>query len=116
MAKKTLEELAKEIYKEYAKDGEPCTMEEALEVAKMEMGAKDVKIYAQSDKSKEKKKREIKLDDVKVSIIANLAEMVEDNLSIGYENVKIANPQKEITFTVKGEEYSISLIKHRKKG
>ena len=32
-----------------------------------------------------------------------------------FENVVIANPQKEISFTVGGNEYSISLIKHRKK-
>ena len=57
----------------------------------------------------EKKQREIKIDEEKVDIINNLFSMLE------YDNKNIVNPQKEITFTIGENNYSISLIKHRPK-
>ena len=38
-----LEKLAKQIFDECAKDGEPISMEDALDMAKMELGAKEIK-------------------------------------------------------------------------
>lgn len=112
---KTLEQLAKEIYDEYMADGEPCTMEECLEVAKQEMGAKKIKTYVQSDKPKEKKKREVKLDEVKVQIIKDLDHILDRVEGIDRATIKIVNPQKEISFRIGADEYSLSLIKHRVK-
>lgn len=107
----TKETLAKKIFDECAKDGEPVTMEEALEMADMEIKSGSIKNYTQSSAEK-KSKKEVKLDQTKVDFIQALAEMLED---VETENVTIINPQKEIGFTIKGESYSLSLIKHRPK-
>ena len=57
---KTIEQLAQEIYKEMFADGEEVTHEEALEMARMELGAKEIKRYEQSTvQKKPRKPREI---------------------------------------------------------
>lgn len=96
---------------EAEKDGEPITREEAEEMADMEIKANGIKDYAQSSEKKPRKKREIKLDPTKVNFIHHLEEWL---LSTNVENVTIVNEQKEISFDIKGENYSLSLIKHRK--
>lgn len=83
--------------------------------------AKQIRRYEQADKPRAKATREKKLDEEKVQILAWLEGAMVSRHSIieenewDFENVIIANPQKEISFTVGGNEYSISLIKHRKK-
>ena len=50
----TLEKLAEQIFKEFERDGEPVTKEESLEMARMELGAKEIKNYAQAEKPRKK--------------------------------------------------------------
>lgn len=108
-----IEKLALKLMKEFEADGEPVTKEEALEMAEMELKAKGIKNYVQSTPEKKTtKKREVKLDAEKVKIIEILANHLKE-VEMNFENVMIANPQKEITFKIGGAEYSISLIKHR---
>ena len=105
------EKLIAEIMAEAEKDGEPVTREEAEEMADMELGAKEIKRHETADKPKEKKKREVKLDDKKVNFIEQVFYWVRD-----YGNatdVAIVNPQREVSFTLDGESYSLTLIKHR---
>lgn len=111
---KKVEKLAKEIFDECKGTEDEVTMEEAMEMAKMELGAKEIKSYTQSDKPKEKKKREVKMDEQKVHLIKMLYTLlggmgVTDNVS----DVVIANPQKEITFRIGVDEFSLTLTKHR---
>ena len=109
---KTREEIAKEIMKECKADGEEVTLAEALEMADMELGAKKIKNYTQSAvEKKPKSKKEVKLDDVKVAFLAELAEILNHKVN----DLKIANPQKEITFTIGKDSYSLNLVKHRPK-
>ena len=110
----TKEKLAEKIFKECLADGEEVTMEEALEMAEMEIKAKGIKNYTTTEKSKNKGKREVKLDDDKVGFITHLVDLLDDELE-PIENLTIANPQREITFTLKGAEYSLVLTKHRPK-
>lgn len=72
--------------------------------------AKEIKRYERGDKPKEKKKREVKLDEDKVKIISFLERILTDSDAL---EVFVKNPQKEITFRYNGGEYSLSLIKHR---
>lgn len=63
-------------------------------------------------------KRERKPDDVKREIIATIAQNL-DRCCFGEElstvaDVVILKPEKEITFKVGGDEYSVTLTKHRK--
>lgn len=112
------EKLIKQIMAECEKDNEPVTYEEAAEMAEMEMKAKtDCKRYEREEKQNKSTNRAPKIDDEKVAIIESVAHQLdrfvkEDLTAI---NVKIANIQKEITFTVGENEYSLTLTKHRKK-
>ena len=102
----TIEKLAVQIMKEAAADGEPVTMEEALEMAKMEIGAKDA---IEKVKPVEKRSRKPAPPDAeKVEIIKKFYDFILTNLD---ESATIVNVQREITFG----EYSIQLIKHRPK-
>ena len=108
---KKLEELANKIMKEYEKDGEPITFEEAVDVARMEMGAKELKNYTQSEetltkKAENKKTREKKVDTEKAEIVKIIADALSEK---GYE-VNISNVDKYIEI---GDTYTVNLIKHR---
>lgn len=105
------EKLIAEIMAEAEKDGEPVTREEAEEMADMELGAKEIKRYETAEKPKEKKKREVKLDDKKVNFVEQVFYWVRDFGNA--TNVTIVNPQREVSFTLDGESYSLTLTKHR---
>ena len=102
-----MEKLIQEIMKDLE-----CSREDAEEVAKMEIKAKGLKRYEQSDKPRKKVEREVKLDENKVKIINFLERVLTDSDAL---DVKIKNPQREITFIFEDEDYSVTLIKHRKK-
>ena len=83
-----LEKLAKQIRKECEQDGEPVTLEEAMEMAKMEIGAKDVSIgarVAEPTPEKEKKSRNVKISDEKAFVFSKILE----NLLENFENVAV---------------------------
>lgn len=116
------EKLIKQIMIECEKDGEPVTYEEAAEMAEMEIKAKtDCRRYEREEKQNKPTNRTPKIDDEKVAIIKSVTEQLNrfvksDAKEIeGAKNIKIANIQKEITFTVGENEYSLTLTKHRKK-
>lgn len=104
----TFEKLVLEIMKEAEADGEPITKEEAEEMAKMEMGAKEIKRYEKAETTAPKKKREIKKDEEKIKIIEKIYNFLLTN---GFESATIKNEQREITFG----DYSLTLTKHRTK-
>lgn len=116
------------------------TREEAIdliredeEVDKMSMSEVDSDLTAEQKKAKKDAtkttgdkrkraytftKRERKPDEVKREIIETIAQNLdrccfgEDSHTV--KDVNILKPEKEITFTVDGDEYSITLTKHRK--
>lgn len=119
------EKLINEIMKECADDGEPVTREEAEEMAEMEIKSKkDCKRYERKEKHNKPSNRQPKIDAEKVKIIHYLACCLEDftteeesdtEVCFWASNILKKNPQKEITFSVGENEYSITLTKHRKK-
>lgn len=116
-ATRLFESVAKDI--DDGTDDELCSYD-VIEVIKMEHKAKESgasKIYAQKEKtpiSKEKPKREIKLDDVKVDFLKSLKDLLSTLETDGkISNIFVVNPQKEISFNIGTDNYSISLIKHR---
>lgn len=100
----------------YEDDKEDFIGEEGEEMTKK---AKEVRRYEKADKPKSKKKREVKLDEMKIEIIKFLENAMDgrhrwiEEDKWDFENVIVKNPQKEITFVVNGCEYSLNLIKHR---
>lgn len=113
MAKtKTVEQLAKEIYKEMLADGEEVTEAEALEMARMELGAKDIKNYVQSDVTKKPKKpKERKVDEEKGYLLGEVRKLLN---SLGATDSK-QKTETEINFNFNNTSYTIKLTKHRPK-
>ena len=99
-----------------------CTREEAEEVAEMEIKAKGMRRYEKAEEQKSRKKREVKLDEEKVEILDYIMGALIGRHVLIKENewdfsvVIMANPQKEITFVVGENKYSLTLTRHRKKG
>ena len=107
---KNLETLAEEIFKEAELEGEPVTKEEALEMAKMELGAKNIKNYTQSQvEKKPKAPRERKVDEENKRILADVKTLLE---GIGAENT-VMKTETEVSFLFGENNYTIKLTKHR---
>lgn len=107
------EKIIARIMKECEADGEPVTRAEAEEMAEMEIKANGIKNYTQSEKEKKpRKKREVKKDPIKISFIHYLEEWL---LTSTVEDVKIVNEQREVSFKINNDSYSLVLTKHREK-
>jgi hypothetical protein len=105
------EKLILSIMKSAEADGEPISREEAEEMAEMEINAKGITEYAQASEKKPRKKREVKKDATKITLIKRLADFMQEIAT----DVEVTNDQRTIEFVVMGENYSITLTKHRKK-
>lgn len=85
----------------------------------MTLKAKEIRRYEQSAEKKERKPREKKIDAEKVAILEYLVNRMESRHCFleedewDFDKITIANPQKEITFRVGENEYSLTLTKHR---
>ena len=98
------EKLILQIMKECEADGEPITREEAEEMAEMEIKAKGLKHYEQSEKSRKKPTRERKVDTDKLEILKRVKCLLED---YGYE----VELEKEVALHF--GEYTLKLTRHR---
>ena len=104
------EALVKSIMKEAEADGEPVTREEAEEMARMEIGAKEIKRYETSDEpKKERKPKERKVDKEKKEILGCIRALIE---GLGAVNVS-TKTETEVNFEMNGSAYSLKLTKHR---
>lgn len=81
--------------------------------------AKEIRRYEQSAEKKERKPREKKIDQEKVEILhwvegalVGRHSLIDEN-DWDFSEVERPNPQKEITFRVGENEYSLTLTKHR---
>ena len=104
------EKLVNQIMAEAEADGEPVTREEAEEMAKMELGAKEIKNYTQSDKTKkERKPREKKVDTEKADILNWL---VRGLYEVGGISCTTENENK-LHFVYNENSYTVNLVRHR---
>ena len=109
----TLEKLAKQIFDECTKEGEPITMEEAQEMAQMEINAKDIKIGARATESKakkEKKQRIAQVSDEKQKIFKDIVNFLQKNYDISVEK-----DNKLLKITENGKVFKLDLIETRQK-
>ena len=79
----------------------------------MSENAKKLRRYEKSDEKKERKPREKKIDTEKVEIIEYLNCALSKSEKIIFDNLMVKNEQKEITFKISSNEYSLTLTKHR---
>ena len=109
-----IEKLAKKIMKECEQDGEPVTLEEAMEMAKMEVGAKDISIEARKDAPKaeaaEKRVRKVNSSDEKIALFSNLMSFLSEN----FENVTVLKENKLIEVKIGEKTLEINIVEHRK--
>lgn len=108
----TKEQLAKKIMAECQADGEPVTEQDALEMAEMELKAKHNN-YTQSATApaKEKKTRKPKKDLEKIALVNSIMQALSD---LPLDNLQVINEQRELSFSYKGDEYALTIVKHRK--
>lgn len=108
---KTLDQLAKEIYNEALADGEAVTMEEAVKMAEMELKAKGFSHEATATEKKERKPKERKVDNEKLTILNWLERGLYENGGIHSER----ETETKLHFEYEGNQFTINLIKHRPK-
>lgn len=110
-----LEKLALQIFNECQEDGEPVTMEEATEMAKMEIGAKDVKLYAHSENAdgepKTRAKRTTKVSEEKSTLFNIIKDMLQEQFG---DNATVIKDNKEINVIINDKQFKVDLIEHRK--
>lgn len=99
-----MEKLIQEIMKDLK-----CNREDAEEVAKMELKAKGLKRYEQSDKPRAKTQKERKVDEDKKKLLELCKNAIDD-----YVFSLITKTETEISFVYNDEKYTLKLIKHRK--
>ena len=110
----TLEKLAKQIFDECAKEGEPITMEEAQEMAQMEINAKGIKIGARAIEPKTKKEKKQRIAQVSQEK-QDLFSLIWEVLSNYYENCEILTNNKLISVQIGEKTFKIDIIEQRKK-
>ena len=108
----TKEKLVERIMRDCEKDGEPVTKEEAEQMAEMEIKASGIRHYEKSDVPRKSTKKERKVDTTKQRLLRDCKTLLE-GLGAQVSEVKT---ETEVIFTFEEEEYSLKLIKHRKKG
>lgn len=86
-----------------------CSREDAEEVAKMELKAKGLKRYEQSNKPRAKTQKERKVDEDKKYLLGQCFKGL-----VGKAQFPQFKNETEISFEYKGEQYTLKLIKHRK--
>ena len=111
-----LENLAKQIFDECSKEGEPVTIEEAMEMAEMELKSKEnCKNYTNSatkkPKNGEKKSKTVKVSTEKMELF----NLLWEGLSNYYENAEILKQNKLISVQIGEKSFKIDIIETRQK-
>ena len=110
----TLEKLEKQIFDECAKEGEPITMEEAQEMAQMEINAKGIKVGARAIEPKAEKEKKQRIAQVSQEK-QDLFSLIWEVLSNYYENCEILTNNKLISVQIGKKTFKIDIIEQRKK-
>lgn len=108
MDEKKIKALAQEIMQECEKEGEPVTEEEAVEMAKMEIGSKEVRRYEKADTPRKKSVKERKVDPDKLALCAIIGNALTE---AGIESTQ--HNESAFHFDYLGKAYTIKLTQHR---
>lgn len=111
MRTERFEKLAKQIFDECEKDGEPVTLEEAREMAEMELKSKEnCRRYEHSDKkTDENKPKTVKISAEK----AELFNLLWEGLSNYYPNCEILTNNKLISVQINQKIFKVDIIETR---
>lgn len=106
-----IESLAKKIKRQCEEDGEPVTIEEAREMAELELKARHVNRVVSNETEKKKPARVRKVDATKGMILKEVQSLLEE---LGATDTALNN-EVELSFNYNNDNYSLRLIKHRAK-
>ena len=109
----TLEKLAKQIFDECAKEGEPITIEEAQEMAQLEINAKGINISARATKpkaEKEKKPKVVQVSQEKQEIFQEICEFLTKKYDFAIEK-----ENKLVIIHKNGKEIKLDFVETRQK-
>lgn len=104
-----IDALAFKIMEEFAKENDCVTLEEAQEMARMELNSKQIARYEKSDTPRKKVEKERKVDPNKLALMSIINHAFFE-AGIPYT----PKTESEFSFRYCGEEFTIKLIKHRK--
>lgn len=109
------EKLVNEIMTEAKKDGEPVTREEAEEMARMELGAKQIKRYEQAEKPRKKreKPKTVKVSDEKKELFNTILTNLDRADGVFRENITVLRENKLILVEIGDKKFKIDLIQTR---
>lgn len=116
---KNIDNLIKQIMEEMEKDGTPVTREEAEEMAKMEIGAKDINLGARAEEplkeaEKGKKSRTVKISDEKIALFQSILTNLTRCEDVERENITVLKENKLIEVEINGKFFKIDIIQERK--
>lgn len=104
------EKLIKDIMREAEADNEPVTLEEATEMAEMEIKAKGFKNYVSDKTTRAKTIKSRKIDTEKLEILNMISEFLK---SKNIDNAVIR--EIGIDFKINDNNFNLKLTRHRKK-
>lgn len=107
--KSEIDALALTIMEEFAKENDCVTLEEAQEMAQMELNEKNNRRYEKSDAPRKKVVKERKVDEIKKRFINGFRVYLE---GCGAEVAPLTN-ETDLHFSFEGASYSVKLTKHR---
>lgn len=107
--KAEIDALALDIMKEFEGDKDGLTLEEAREMAKMELNEKANRRYEKSDAPRKKTEKVRKVDETKKRFINGFRIYLEGS---GCKVEPLKN-ETDLHFTFENESYSVKLTKHR---
>lgn len=112
---KDLNKLAEQIFKECKKDGEPISMEDALEMAKMEIGAKGMTNVGKSvdNPDKPKKPKTVKISDEKKELFESILKNLTRCVPIEREDITVLKENKLIQVKIGEKIFKIDIIEQR---
>lgn len=114
---KDFDKLVAEIMKECQEDGEEVTLEEAKEMAEMELRAKQIKRNERKIEveKKPKKPRNVKISDEKKELFNTILKNLDRTIGIERENIEVLKENKLIRVKINDKFFKIDIVEERKK-
>lgn len=107
-----IESLAKKVMKQFADEGEPVTIEEAREIATLELKSRGL-ARTLSDEEKVRKPKTRKIDVTKGKLLNSIKDLLEGMGATEFTT----ETETALSFKFEFDNYTIRLVKHRlKKG
>ena len=114
-----LEHLTQKIFDECAKDEEPVTMDEARDMAQMELNSKNFDHAARENapkaKNAPKKPHTVKVSDEKKELFSTILQNLTRAVGVESENITVLTENKLIQVQIGDKTFKIDVVESRNK-